>query len=89
MTADLAPLVLGVQPLPEALLRSMAFRVLLAFVSANGVGYAALAILRLLPPLRRDRRQRKERRTEPRSIYPDSIARDRVAPGGVAPDGHR
>ena len=58
--------------LPEAVLHSSLFAVLAAFVAINTVMYGALAFAKLLPKVYiTDWFQRRNERSETRSIYPD------------------
>jgi hypothetical protein len=63
----------GFHPLPESLLHSEAYLVLLTFVSVNTVAFGALAIAKLLPPIRPSSWfTSRDRRSETRSIHPDA-----------------
>ena len=65
-------LVFGLRLFPEAVLHSEAYLVLLTFVSVNTVGYAALSVAKLLPPIQPTQWfTSRNRRAETRSIYPD------------------
>jgi len=69
----MSPLVLGFRLLPEGLLHSEAYLVLVTFVSVNTVAFAALSIAKLLPPIRvAGWFTSRDRRAETRSIYPDA-----------------
>ena len=69
----MSPLVLGFRLLPESLLHSEAYLVLVTFVSVNTVAFAALSIAKLLPPIRvAGWFTSRDRRAETRSIYPDA-----------------
>jgi len=58
--------------LPEAVLHSSLFAVLAAFVAINTVMYGALALAKLFPKVYvTDWFQRRNERSETRSIYPD------------------
>lgn len=59
--------------LPESILSSDGFTVLAAFVAINTVMYVALAIAKMLPKVYfGDFVNRRNRRSETRSIYPDA-----------------
>lgn len=59
--------------LPESLLASDLFAVLAAFVAINTVMYVALAVAKMLPKVYfSDFVDRRNRRSETRSIYPDA-----------------
>jgi hypothetical protein len=67
------PLILGVRLLPESVLHSEPYLVLVTFVSVNTVAFAALSIAKLLPPIRLSGwLTSRNRRAETRSIYPDA-----------------
>lgn len=69
----MSALVLGLRLLPESLLHSEAYLVLVTFVSVNTVAFAALSIAKLLPPIRvAGWFTSRDRRAETRSIYPDA-----------------
>ncbi|GAA1973032.1 hypothetical protein GCM10009798_37810 [Nocardioides panacihumi] len=69
----MSPLILGFRLLPESLLHSEAYLVLVTFVSVNTVAFAALSIAKLLPPIRvAGWFTSRDRRAETRSIYPDA-----------------
>ena len=69
----MSPLLLGFRLLPESLLHSEAYLVLVTFVSVNTVAFAALSIAKLLPPIRPAAWfTSRNRRTETRSIHPDA-----------------
>jgi len=66
-------LIAGFQPLPESVLDSEAYFVLVTFVSVNTVAFGALSIVKLLPPIRIGAwLTSRNRRSETRSIYPGS-----------------
>jgi hypothetical protein len=66
-------LILGFRLLPESILHSEAYLVLVTFVSVNTVAFAALSIAKLLPPIRPSGWfTSRNRRAETRSIYPDA-----------------
>jgi hypothetical protein len=66
-------LIFGFRLLPESILQSEPYLVLLTFVSVNTVGFAALSIAKLLPPVRPAAWfTSRNRRGETRSIYPDA-----------------
>jgi hypothetical protein len=66
-------LVLGFSPIPESVMHSEAFLVLMTFVAINTVAYAALSLAKLVPPLRPGSWfTSRSRRRETRSIYPDA-----------------
>lgn len=59
--------------LPESFLASELFTVLAAFVAINTVMYVVLAIAKMLPKVYiSDFFDRRNRRSETRSIYPDA-----------------
>jgi hypothetical protein len=65
------PLLLGFRLLPESVLHTEAYLVLVTFVSVNTVAFAALSIAKLLPPIRPSGWfTRRNRRGEARSIHP-------------------
>jgi hypothetical protein len=69
----MSALVLGFRLLPESILHSEAYLVLVTFVSVNTVAFAALSIAKLLPPIRpAGWFTSRNRRAETRSIHPDS-----------------
>jgi hypothetical protein len=69
----MSALLLGVRLLPESVLHSEPYLVLVTFVSVNTVAFAALSIAKLLPPIRPETWfTSRNRRAETRSIYPDA-----------------
>ena len=63
----------GFHPLPESILHSEPYLVLVTFVSVNTVAFGALAIAKLLPPVNVSAWfTSRDRRSETRSIYPDA-----------------
>jgi hypothetical protein len=69
----MSALLAGFQPLPESLLHSGPYLVLVTFVSVNTVAFGALSIAKLLPPINPAAWfTSRDRRTETRSIYPDA-----------------
>jgi hypothetical protein len=69
----MTPLVLGFRFLPENILHSEAYLVLVTFVSVNTVAFAALSVAKLLPPIRPSAWfTSRNRRAETRSIHPDA-----------------
>ncbi|WP_138445272.1 hypothetical protein [Sinomonas susongensis] len=56
--------------LPQSILETNTFNVLMTFVAINTLLYVALSILKVLPRVRIPFR-RRYRRSETRSIYPD------------------
>ncbi|KHL02441.1 hypothetical protein [Sinomonas humi] len=57
--------------LPQSILATNTFNVLMTFVAINTLLYVALSILKALPRLRVSLFPRRYRRSETRSIYPD------------------
>jgi uncharacterized phage infection (PIP) family protein YhgE len=66
------PLVFGFSPIPERVMHSDAFMVLMTFVAINTVAYAALSVAKLLPAVHPGQWfTSRNRRRANRSIYPD------------------
>ncbi|GAB7006681.1 hypothetical protein JCM18899A_41540 [Nocardioides sp. AN3] len=69
----MSALLLGFRLLPESVLHSEPYLVLVTFVSVNTVAFATLSIAKLLPPMRPTTWfASRSRRAETRSIYPDA-----------------
>lgn len=69
----MTPLLLGFRLLPESILHSEPYVVLVTFVSVNTVAFAALSVAKLLPPIRlAGWFTSRNRRAETRSIHPDA-----------------
>lgn len=69
----MTPLIAGFHPIPESVLHSQAYLVLVTFVSVNTVAFGALSLAKLLPPINPSGwLSSRNRRAETRSIYPDA-----------------